>query len=132
MALRSRSRFSRNEIDLFDLVDGAMLRVGKQSASMETGVFLVPYDVRADLGVAVGYRCLSVPRENHVCHVASSVYFSNLRLRRLTISDRERFQRVVNQRYYAASRATSVLLRWPVRRGCNAVLPSALLLQFKG
>jgi hypothetical protein len=40
---------------------------------METGVFLVPFDVRADLSVAVGYRFLSVPRENHVYHVASSV-----------------------------------------------------------
>ena len=73
MALRSRSRFSQNEIDLFDLVDGAIASRRQAKASMETGVFLAPFDVRADLSVAVGYRCLSMPRENHLCHVASSV-----------------------------------------------------------
>ena len=73
MALRSRSRFSQNEIDLFDLVDGAIASRRQAKASMETGVFLAPFDVRADLSVAVGCRWLSVPHENHVCHVASSV-----------------------------------------------------------
>jgi hypothetical protein len=73
MALRSRSRFSQNEIDLFDLVDGAIASRRQAKGKYETGVLLVPFDVRADLSVAVGYRWLSVPRENHVCHVASSV-----------------------------------------------------------
>ena len=96
---------------------------------METGVFLVAFDVRADLSVAIGV-CQCRAKITFVM-LRHPFNFSNSRLRRLTISDRERFQLVVDQRYYAASRATSVLLRWPVRRGCNAVMPSALLFPFK-
>jgi hypothetical protein len=53
MALRSRSRFSQNEIDRFDLVDGA-IAWRRQASGLECFWFLD--DVRADLSAAVGYR----------------------------------------------------------------------------
>jgi hypothetical protein len=66
MALRSRSRFWQNEIDLFDLVDGAIASRRQAKASMETGAFLAPFDVRADLSVAVGYRFVSAARKSRL------------------------------------------------------------------
>jgi hypothetical protein len=33
---------------------------------METGVFLAPFDVRADLSVAVGYRFVSAARKSRL------------------------------------------------------------------
>ena len=71
MALRSRSRFSQNEINLFDLVDGAIASRRQAKSKYEDWSVSGPFRC-ACLNVSVGYRCLSVPRKNHVCHVASS------------------------------------------------------------
>jgi len=64
-----------------------LLRVGKQRASMETGVFLVAFDVRADLSVAIGV-CQCRAKITFVM-LRHPFNFSNSRFRRLTVSDRE-------------------------------------------